>query len=198
MTSRLLTAVLALALVCQQTTAQESISLNGNWSFRLARTEKQVSALEDFYRSDYREKGFDSIEVPSNWAVLGYEEPVYRGFRNDEASTGFYRLAFKTPEGMGGKRLLLNFGGVWAEADVWLNGEYLGRHSSGYTGFSFVVTGKLRTDGGDNLHVGRNAVEIMEYDDIDIIDIMLDYVNAETAAGRDIVYHTDGRVKIVE
>ena len=38
----------------------------------------------------------------------------------------------------------------------------------------------------------------MEYDDIDIIDIMLDYVNAETAAGRDIVYHTDGRVKIVE
>ena len=151
MTSRLLTAVLALALVCQQTLAQESISLNGDWSFRLAKTEKQVSALEDFYRSDYREKGFDSIEVPSNWAVLGYEEPVYRGFRNDEASTGFYRLAFKTPEGMGDKRLLLNFGGVWAEADVWLNGEYLGRHSSGYTGFSFVVTGKLRTDGGDNL-----------------------------------------------
>ena len=151
MTSRLLTAVLALALVCQQTPAQESISLNGNWSFRLAKTEKEVSALEDFYRSDYREKGFDSIEVPSNWAVLGYEEPVYRGFKNNEASTGFYRLSFKTPEGMDDRRLMLNFGGVWNEADVWLNGEFLGTHSSGYTGFSFVITGKLRTDGGDNL-----------------------------------------------
>ena len=61
-----------------------------------------------------------------------------------------------------------------------------------------VATISFLLDGGDNLHVGRNAVEIMEYDDIDIIDIMLDYVNAETAAGRDIVYHTDGRVKIVE
>ena len=61
-----------------------------------------------------------------------------------------------------------------------------------------VATISFLLDGGDNLHVGRNAVEILNYDDIDIIDIMLDYVNSETAAGRDIVYHTDGRVKILD
>ena len=61
-----------------------------------------------------------------------------------------------------------------------------------------VATISFLLDGGDNLHVGRNAVEILQYDDIDIIDIMLEYVRNETAAGRDIVYHTDGRVKILD
>lgn len=60
-----------------------------------------------------------------------------------------------------------------------------------------VATISFLLNGGDNLYVGKNAVEILEYDDIDLIDVMLDYVNAETAAGRDIVYHTDGRVKIL-
>lgn len=61
-----------------------------------------------------------------------------------------------------------------------------------------VATISFLMDGGDNLHVGRNAVEVLEYKDIDIIDIMLDYVNSETAAGRDIVYRTDGRVRILD
>ena len=61
-----------------------------------------------------------------------------------------------------------------------------------------VATISFLLDGGDGLHVGKNAVEILNYNDIDIIDIMLDYVNSETAAGRDIVYGTDGRVRILD
>ena len=60
-----------------------------------------------------------------------------------------------------------------------------------------VATISFLLNGGDNLYVARNAVEILQYDDVDIIDVMLDYVNGETAAGRDIVYKTDGRVKIL-
>ena len=61
-----------------------------------------------------------------------------------------------------------------------------------------VATISFLLDGGDNLHVGRNALEIINYDDINIIDIMLEYIHAETAAGREISYSTDGRVKIME
>ena len=35
-------------------------------------------------------------------------------------------------------------------------------------------------------------------DDTDIIDVMLDYVKSETAAGREIGYSTDGRVRILD
>lgn len=51
-------------------------------------------------------------------------------------------------------------------------------------------------NGGDNLYLARNAVTVEKYD-IDIIDVMLDYVKAETAAGRPVEYRADGRV-IVE
>ena len=85
--------------------------------------------------------------------VLGYEEPVYRGFKENKASEGFYLHKFETPEGWDGKRVLLHFGGVWSSAEVWLNGKFLGRHDSGYTSFAFDVSGKLKTDGANLLAV---------------------------------------------
>lgn len=50
-------------------------------------------------------------------------------------------------------------------------------------------------DGGDDLSLSRNALEVVEYPEM-IYDVMIDVVRRETAAGRDIVYHTDGRVQI--
>lgn len=48
--------------------------------------------------------------------------------------------------------------------------------------------------GGDGLSLGQNAVSVSVYDDVDVIDAILEHINAETAAGRPIEYHTDGRV----
>ena len=59
-----------------------------------------------------------------------------------------------------------------------------------------VATISFLLDGGDNLHVGKNALETEVYDDVDIIDVMLGYIESETAAGRDITYSVDGRVTV--
>lgn len=48
--------------------------------------------------------------------------------------------------------------------------------------------------GGDGLSLGQNAVSLTVYEDVDVIDAILEHINAETAAGRPIEYHTDGRV----
>ena len=61
-----------------------------------------------------------------------------------------------------------------------------------------VATISFLLNGGDNLFVARNAVEIIDFDDTDVIDVMLGYVKSETAAGREISYSTDGRVKILD
>ncbi len=50
--------------------------------------------------------------------------------------------------------------------------------------------------GGDGLSLDHNAVSITAFEDVDIIDAVLEYVHAETAAGRPITYKTDGRVII--
>ena len=51
-------------------------------------------------------------------------------------------------------------------------------------------------EGGDNLTLAENAVSIATFEQEDIIDAVLEYVYAETAAGRPIEYQTDGRVVI--
>ena len=48
--------------------------------------------------------------------------------------------------------------------------------------------------GGDGLFLEQNAVSVTVYEDVDVIDAVMEYVNAETAAGRPIEYKKDGRV----
>lgn len=50
--------------------------------------------------------------------------------------------------------------------------------------------------GGDGLALEHDAVSVTVFEDVDIIDAVLEYVNAETAAGRPIEYQADGRVEI--
>lgn len=123
--------------------------MNGNLPWQ--RTEQEAKRLENFSSLGFSSQKFTKIPVPSNWAVLGYEEPVYRGFKENKASEGFYLHKFDTPEGWDGKRVLLHFGGVWSSAEVWLNGKFLGRHDSGYTSFAFDVSGKPENRRGESV-----------------------------------------------
>lgn len=50
--------------------------------------------------------------------------------------------------------------------------------------------------GGDGLSLEQNAVSLTHFENEDIIDAVLEYVHAETAAGRPIEYKADGRVII--
>ncbi len=50
--------------------------------------------------------------------------------------------------------------------------------------------------GGDGLSLDHNAVSITTFEDVDIIDAVLEYVHAKTAAGEPVEYHKDGRVII--
>lgn len=50
--------------------------------------------------------------------------------------------------------------------------------------------------GGDGLSLDHNALYVRDFEDVQIIDAVLEHVLAETAAGRPIEYKTDGRVVI--
>ncbi len=57
--------------------------------------------------------------------------------------TGWYRKKFTIPSELNGKRFNINFEGVYMNADIWLNGEYLGNHPYGYTGFWYDISENL-------------------------------------------------------
>ena len=59
-----------------------------------------------------------------------------------------------------------------------------------------LATISFLLSGGDGLTLEQNARSITVYKDVDVIDAILEYVYAETAAGRPIEYKTDGRVVV--
>src|SRR4051812_27966794 len=93
-------------------------------------------------KSDLIEYDFDtsaSLEVPGDWNSQDDRLLLYEG-------TIWYRKTFdyqKRPN----TRAFVYFGAANYLADVYLNGEKLGRHEGGFTPFNFEVTNLLREKG---------------------------------------------------
>jgi len=64
----------------------------------------------------------------------------------------WYKTTFRLPRGWN-QRVLLHFGAVDWQADVWLNGRHVGTHTGGYTAFSFDITDYLKKHGAQTLVV---------------------------------------------
>ena len=141
-----------LASVCSLQLGAQTKSLDGEWEFALR---KSGAPIPERYEG--------KIQVPSNWAVLGWEEPVYRGFKDDKASEGFYRTTFSLPEEFSGKRVLLHFDGVWNTAYPSLNSHFLGEHDSK------VMTFRLKQTSAPSV---RDGVLIA-------VDSAMDYIGKE-------------------
>ena len=56
---------------------------------------------------------------------------------------GWYRKDFRPDPAWAGKRVFIEFEGIFRDAIVWVNGVYLERHNSGYTSFALELTDHL-------------------------------------------------------
>lgn len=130
----------------------EPTSLNGEWHFHLAPDAKAADAYQWFYEEGYDVSDWDTIVVPSNWNLQGFEEPHYV---DGTPSEGFYVRTFTAPEeGEIERRVLLHFDGSWMSTEVWLNGQRLGVHESGFTGFAFDISHEIKW-GEENVLAAR-------------------------------------------
>jgi beta-galactosidase len=60
--------------------------------------------------------------------------------------TCWYRRRFSLSPQTAGRKVFLNFDGAMNVADVWLNGEHLGRHMGGWLPFGFDISDRVRVD----------------------------------------------------
>ncbi len=64
--------------------------------------------------------------------------------------TGWYRKHFTVPAAQTNERIRIQFDGIYMNADVWINGHFLGNHPYGYTSFGYDLTPYLKS-GGENV-----------------------------------------------
>lgn len=105
----------------------------------------------------FGDAGWRKINLPHDWAIElpfdssadmghGYK-PVGPGFHSNDV--GWYRRTFILPETDKGRRLWIQFDGVFRDCRVFFNGFLIGHHESGYSSFRYDVT-DLAECGGEN------------------------------------------------
>ena len=109
-------------------------SLNGNWAFHWVSSPDDRP--KDFFRREFNDIDWDSINVPANWEINGYGVPIYLNhpyeFTYDPAPpdipddynpVGSYRRHFNIPKDWLNNRILIHFGAVKSAFYIWVNGE---------------------------------------------------------------------------
>ncbi len=97
------------------------------------------------------------VNLPHDWAIeLPFDssadtshgfKPVGPGFHTN--NVGWYRRTFALPKTDEGRRLWIQFDGVYRDCRVFFNGYLIGHHESGYSSFRYDVT-DLANCGGEN------------------------------------------------
>ena len=75
------------------------------------------------------------------------------------AGTGWYRKQFSLLMNIQGKRVFIEFDGVYMNSDVWLNGVRLGNRPYGYSSFQYELTPHLKFGNEKNVLAVRANVQ---------------------------------------
>lgn len=109
-------------------------SFDNGWAFHLG--EVQDAQNPSFDDSDWRK-----VNVPHDWAIeLPFDQNTPQGSGYLAGGVGWYRKSFTLEEEAKGKKVFIEFDGVYMDATFWLNGKKLGNHPYGYTGFEYDLT----------------------------------------------------------
>jgi len=131
-----------------------SIDFGKDWKFILVNPDGIDDATGEYKNAQdplYNDSAWITLDVPHDWSIellpvtgSGVVTTADTGFL--QGGLGWYRKTFTLPSSMNGKRISIEFDGVYMDSYVYLNGKLLGNHPYGYTGFSFDLTDLVYTD----------------------------------------------------
>lgn len=104
---------------------------------------------------DYNPKDWEIVNLPHDWCVseafVNDSSKVIDGAPDGLVShgflpvgIGFYRKEFVIPAEDLGKKISIDFDGIFRNSTVWVNGHLMGSHASGYIPSSYDLTDVLR------------------------------------------------------
>ncbi|GAB3905081.1 glycoside hydrolase family 2 TIM barrel-domain containing protein [Mucilaginibacter boryungensis] len=97
-------------------------------------------------KTGFADTQWQKIDVPHDWSIFGtYDKnnPTGRGGGYLPAGIGWYRKHFEMDVADAQKLVSIEFDGVMANSDVWINGYHLGKRPYGYISFAYDLTGHL-------------------------------------------------------
>lgn len=137
-----------------------------DFEYGLGRTYMKTGSLFRSSHPNFNDTDWLSVDLPHDWAVelpfvQNNRSVIFHGAkplgRNYPAtSIGWYRRVFEIPESDRGKRLSIEFDGVFRDSIAALNGNFLGRNMTGYAPFAYDIT--------DEAMYGRENILVVRVD----------------------------------
>ena len=138
----------SLGLACQnRELCRERLDFTAEWKFAL-NSDSDFSALE----AD--DSNWRKLHLPHDWSIEGEfdkDTPASPGGGALPGGIGWYRKSFVIPDSDRGKRIFIDFDGIYQKSTVWLNGHMLGYRPNGYVSFRYDLTPYLNYGAESNI-----------------------------------------------
>lgn len=124
----------------QNDNTRQRTSFNDNWRFSLGDVEG--ASVFTFDDNDWRQ-----LNLPHDWAIEGEfskDNPSGTGGGALPGGIGWYRKTFVADEAYAGKKVFIDFDGVYMNSEVFINGHSLGKRPYGYISFRYDLTPYLK------------------------------------------------------
>jgi beta-galactosidase len=140
------------------------LSLNGPWKFKWS--ENPDLSPQNFYSEKFNDSKWDILNVPCNWEMQGYGDPVFRNvsqpFRSnppfiphDYNPVGSYRKTFTLPAGWKAKEIFLRIEAATSASFVWVNGKEVGFNEGANEPAEYNISPYLKA--------GKNLIAVNVY-----------------------------------
>ena len=144
--------------------SQKTILFDEGWKFHRG-------DIEDAQAVNFDDTKWRNIDLPHDWSIEdlpGTESPFNSDVVNGvgvgftTGGIGWYRKTFILPSSQNNKKVIIQFDGVYMNADVWINGVPLGNHPYGYTTFYYDISDKIKWNENNTIavqvkNVGANS-----------------------------------------
>jgi len=136
--------------------------LNGQWKFFYANTPEGIPT--NFFEERFSDAKWSTIDVPSNWEMRGYGDPLFRNVSapfianppytpHEYNPTGAYRTTFTVPTDWQGEEIFLRFEKVASASFLWVNGQEIGYNEGAQEPAEYNITPYLKK--------GRNTLSLL-------------------------------------
>lgn len=125
------------------------MSLDADWRF----FQGEANGAE---APDFKDTSWRKLDIPHDWSIEGrFDEKAATGGAGGWLPSGvaWYRKQIHVPDTAKGREIWVEFDGVMANSDVWMNGHHLGHRPSGYASFRYDVSAHVKAGSSNFLVV---------------------------------------------
>jgi beta-galactosidase len=120
---------------------RRGIDFNNNWKF-------QIGDISGANATGFDDSAWRKLSLPHDWSIeqaFNQNSPAGGGGGYLDGGIGWYRKTFNLPDSVSGKRITIQFEGIYMNSTVWINGQQLGTRPYGYSSFEYDLTAYIKT-----------------------------------------------------